>query len=119
MNVAQLANAAKMFFPKYADQIDKAQQMAGQFQASPDGVKQLMQQCGKTQEDLQKALGMLNNPMISGALNRIQPGLVAQLKQAGQQLNVGTPPVSSPSPAQNSPSPSSSLDALRARLGKL
>lgn len=119
MNIGQIAGMAKAFFPKYASQIEQAQQIAGQFQASPDGVKQLMQQYGKSQEDLQKALGMLNNTAVGGLLNRIQPGLVDQLRAAGQSLS-GAPsaPVQAVGQQKNN-GVTSSLDALRARLGKL
>lgn len=119
MNIGQIAGWAKMFFPKYSAQIEQAQQLAGQFQASPDGVKQLMRQYGKNQDDLNKALAMLGNPAVGGILNKLQPGLVDQLREAGQTLS-GAP--SAPAQSMGQPQSSgvtSSLDALRARLGKL
>lgn len=118
MNIGQIAGWAKMFFPKYSAQIDQAQQIAGQFQASPDGVKRLMQQYGKNQDDLNKALSMLGNPVIGGFLNRIQPGLVDQLRAAGQTLSGMPSSTSVPTPQQTS-GVTSSLESLRSRLGKL
>ena len=118
MNIGQIAGMAKMFFPKYSAQIDQAQHLAGQFQASPAGVQQLMQQYGKSQDDLNKALAMLNNSAVGGVLNRIQPGLVEQLKAAGQSLS-SAPAAPSQALGQQEQGETSSLDALRARLGNL
>ena len=117
MNIGQIAGMAKMLFPKFSAQIDQAQQLAGQFQASPAGVQQLMQQYGKSQDDLNKALAMLNNSAVGGVLNRIQPGIVDQLKAAGQTLS--GMPVQGAGTGQQTQGVTSSLDALRARLGKL
>ena len=115
MDIGQIVGMAKTFFPKYAAQLEQAQQIASQFQSSPEGVKQLMQQYGKSQEDLNKALSMLGNPVVGGILNRIQPGLVDQLRAAGQSLSSASTSHSMP----NASSVTSSLDALRERLGKL
>lgn len=118
MDLARIADAVKAFFPKYANMIDQAKQMTAKFSASPDGVRQLMQQMGKNQEDLNRALGTLNNPLVAGALNRIQPGLADQLKSAGQAMgNAGIPAAGAEAPAGNDNG--STLDALRRRLGKL
>ena len=42
-----------------------------------------MRQHGKGTEDIKKALAAMQNPMISGMLNRVSPNLVQQLQQAG------------------------------------
>lgn len=76
-----------------------------------------MQQYGKSQDDLNKALAMLNNSAVGGVLNRIQPGIVDQLKAAGQTLS--GMPAQGAGAGQQSQGVTSSLDALRARLGKL
>lgn len=119
MNIGQIAGMAKMFFPKFAQQIEQAQQIASQFQASPDGVRQLMQKYGKNQDDLNKALAMLGNPAVGGVLNRIQPGLVDQLRAAGQSLSGMPVQNNAPMSQQQTQPVTSSLDSLRARLGKL
>lgn len=70
-----------------------AQQMASQFQPSKDGVAELMRQHGKNVNDIRAALGALNNPMVSGLVNRISPNMAQQLKQAGETIineNQGT-----------------------------
>lgn len=129
MNPASLLNMAKLILPKnspWLARIEQAQQMAAQFAASPDGVRQLMTQMGKTQADVKAAVDALNNPAISGMLNRIAPGLPDQLRQAGQTfLNDGAPtgvpqntqPLSPASPA--SPPSGDPLAALREKLKRI
>jgi hypothetical protein len=124
MNIAQIASAARMLLPKgspWLDKIDKAQQLAGQFSSSPDGVRQLMQQMGKTQADVQAAVNALNNPMVSGALNRIAPGLTDQLRAAGQQITGGGMATAGQplSPASPAPASADPLSAIRDTLNKL
>lgn len=128
MNPASLIHMAKAILPKdspWLARIEQAQQMAAQFSASPDGVRQLMQQMGKTQADIKAAVDTLNNPAISGVLNRVAPGLTDQLRQAGQAfLNDGAPtgvpqntqPLSPASPASPSGDP---LAALREKLKRM
>lgn len=127
MNAASLINLAKALLPKnspWLARIEQAQQMAGQFAASPDGVRQLMQQMGKNQADLKAAMDALNNPMVSGFLNRVSPGMTDQLRQAGSTLVNDAPsgaastsqPLSPASPASPSGDP---LAALREKLKRM
>ena len=85
MNISQVASIAKMVFPKWAERIDKAQELAGQFHPSKDGVAQLMQQYGKNRDDLNQAASMLNNPAFQNTLGKI-PGLSQLLSQGADAL---------------------------------
>ena len=74
---------AKAFLPKdspWFQRIEQAQQIAAQFPSTKGGLTDLMRQYNINQEKFQQALGALNNPMISGMLNRFQPGLTAKLR---------------------------------------
>lgn len=111
----------------WLERIDKAQELAGQFQPSKDGVAQLMQKYGKNREDLQKAVGMLQNPLVQKTLGRV-PGLSEALAQAGQSLlseqggSMGTAPASPAAPVENCAPPSGqdgNVASLMARLRKL
>lgn len=126
MNPASIIHMAKALLPKnspWLARIEQAQQMAAQFSASPDGVRQLMAQMGKTQADVKAAVDALNNPAISGVLNRISPGLTDQLKQAGQSfLNDGAPqgvPQNTLPPASPASPSGDPLAALRERMKRM
>lgn len=126
MNPASLIHMAKAILPKdspWLARIEQAQQMAAQFSASPDGVRQLMQQMGKTQADVKAAVDALNNPAISGVLNRVAPGLTDQLRQAGQTfLNDGAPagtPQNILPPASPASSSGDPLAALREKMKRI
>ena len=121
MNLSGLVSMAKMMLPKnspWISRIEQAQQMAAQFSQSPDGVRQLMQQMGKTQADVQAAVQALNNPAVSGMLNRVSPGLAEQLKAAGASLATGH---SSPekTPPSTDVKGDDSLARLREKLARL
>lgn len=119
MNLDQIVSMARMVLPKnspWLSKIDQARQMAAQFSQSPAGVRQLMQQMGKTQADVQSAMNALNNPAVSGLLNRMSPGLAEQLRSAGNALTQQqvAPPQSSPSSGSGD-----SLAALREKISRL
>ena len=126
MNFSQIISAARAFLPAGSpllQNMERAQEMAGQFSASPDGVLDLMAKLGKNQDDLRRAIAMLDNPMVSGMINRIAPGMVDSIRSAGGQLvgNAGPTmqPIASASPA---PAPSQGADplsALKAKLSRL
>lgn len=126
MNFANIVSAARAFLPAGSpllEKMERAQEMAGQFSASPDGVRDLMAKLGKNQDDLRRAIAMLDNPMVSGMINRIAPGMVDSIRSAGVQLvgNAGPTmqPMASASPA---PAPSQGADplsALKAKLSRL
>lgn len=119
MNIDQIVSMARMMLPKnspWLAKIDQARQMAAQFSQSPDGVRQLMQQMGKSQADVQSALSALNNPAVSGMLNRVSPGLVDQLRSAGSSIAQQTAPSPQPAPSSGS---GDSLAALREKLSRL
>lgn len=108
ISMSQVAAAAKFLFPAKADIIDKALGMAQQFQPSKDGVAQLMQQYGKSREDLRNAAGMLNSPMAQKVLSRI-PGLGDALREAASEINNG---------AQGAPAPREAPSAPAAPAGR-
>lgn len=110
---------AKTFLPQdspWLQRIEQAQQIAAQFSPTKNGLSDVIRQYNIGQERLQQAIGALNNPMISGVLNRVRPGLVDQLKGAAQEAAVG--PKDSNLPAQGE-APNGSVADLRARLEKL
>lgn len=122
MNFANIVSAARAFLPAGSpllEKMERAQEMAGQFSASPDGVRDLMNRLGKNQDDLRRAIAMLDNPMVAGMVNRIAPGMVDNLRAAGNQL-VGNAdvnqPMASASPASAHADP---LAALKAKLSRL
>ena len=120
MNISQIITAARAFLPAGSPLIEKmerAQELAGGFSASPDGVRAMMARLGKSQQDLQQALAMLDNPMVSGMLNRIAPGMADTLRSTGAQL-MGQ---GSPSTGQHSlpAGQGDALAGLRAKIAKL
>lgn len=82
-----------------------------------------MQQYGKSREDIVKAMQLLQNPMLTGALNRVAPGMADRIRQTGEMVlnepNSGLP--------NNAEVPSSgvqkegitNVESLRDRLSKL
>lgn len=74
-----------------------------------------MAQYGKSKQDVAKAMQMLQNPMVSGALNSIAPGMADRIRQTGESVLNDTP--SDPSSAATPISDRAS--ALRDRLSKL
>ena len=113
---------AKAFLPAnspWHERINQAQQIAGQFQPTKAGVLDLMRQHGKGTEDIKKALAAMQNPMISGMLNRVSPNLVQQLQQAGQDI-LNTPGVNTPAPSSPAhPQSTDTVQELKQRLGAL
>ena len=45
-----------------------------------------MQQYGKSREDIVKAMQLLQNPMLTGALNRVAPGMADRIRQTGEMV---------------------------------
>lgn len=86
MNLSQIVGMAKVLLPKYAGQIEQAEQLAKQFSPSKDGIAQLMAQHGKSKKDLQDAIKMLDNPFIQNTLGRV-PGLGNMLRSAASELS--------------------------------
>ena len=123
MNLNTLVGVAKLMLPKnspWLSRIEQAQQMAGRFDASPAGVQALMAQLGKNQADLKDAVDALNNPAISGMLDKFSPGLTAQLRQAGSSLLGAPAPLSQPlSPATPETPAGDPLAALREKLKRM
>lgn len=116
MNLSQIIGIAKAILPAnspWRERIDQAAEMAKSFSPNKDGVAQLMSAYGKKKTDLEKAIGMLENPAVKNALSRI-PGLGGLLNNAANELmkdsNMGS---------GNSSAPSSSFESLQARLNKL
>ena len=75
---------AKALLPKdspWLGRIDQAQQLASRLPQSRSGLEQLMAQYGKSKQDVAKAMQMIQNPMVSGALNRIAPGMADRIRQ--------------------------------------
>nr|DAE79014.1 MAG TPA: vacuolar protein sorting-associated protein [Caudoviricetes sp.] len=110
---------AKTFLPQnspWLQRIEQVQQIAAQFSPTKSGLSDVMRQYNIGQERLQQAIGALNNPMISGVLNRVRPGLVDQLKGVAQEA--AADPKVDPAPGQGSSSKDAVAD-LRARLEKL
>ena len=119
MNLDQIVSMARMMLPKnspWLSKIDQARQMAAQFSQSPAGVRQLMQQMGKTQADVQSAMNALNNPAVSDLLNRVSPGLADQLRSAGNSIAQQAAPSQPSSPSLGS---GDSLAALREKISRL
>ena len=119
MNLDQIVSMARMMLPKnspWLSKIDQARQMAAQFSQSPSGVRDLMQQMGKTGADVQAAMNALNNPAISGLLNRVSPGLTDQLRSAGNSIAQQAAPSQSSSLSSGS---GDSLAALREKISRL
>lgn len=96
--------------------------MAKNFAPNKDGVSQLMETYGKNRDDLQKAVGMLENPMIKNALSRI-PGLGQILNNAANDLmsdpNVGTNYTANNVNCVANKADSNSFESLQARLNRL
>lgn len=111
INLSQITNLARTFLPPnspWLDKINQAQQLASTFSHSPQGVKDLMRQFGKSQEDINKAINMLNNPFIANIVNKISPNMVATLRDAGAQIS-----------KEDTISTSSTISGLQQRLNKL
>lgn len=109
---------AKALLPKdspWLGRIDQAQQLASKLPQSRSGLEQLMAQYGKSKQDVAKAMQMLQNPMVAGALNRIAPGMADRIRQTGESVLNEAP--SAPSSATTPVSDGAS--ALRDRLSKL
>ena len=77
-----------------------------------------MAQFGKSKQDVVKALQMLQNPMVSGTLNRFAPGIADRIKQTGEMAMQSTPDVSS-SPSSVNPTPTDQTSDLRRRIANL
>jgi hypothetical protein len=93
ISIAQISSLARAFLPTnspWIQKIEQAQQLASKFSASPDGVRDLMSQLGKSQEDIRQAISMLDNPMISGFINKLSPDLTSKLRNAGLQITSDT-----------------------------
>lgn len=71
-----------------------------------------MAQYGKSKQDVAKAMQMLQNPMVAGALNRIAPGMADRIRQTGESV-MNEAPSSPATPVSDGAS------ALRDRLSKL
>lgn len=125
MNLSQITGIIKAFLPAnspWIERIDQAAQMAKGFSPNKDGISKLMETYGKNRSDLQKAIGMLENPMIKNALSRI-PGLGNVLNNAANEL-MNDPDIGSGQTANNQKNETgsqiaSSFDALQARLNRL
>lgn len=114
-----------MLFPKWAQRIDQAAQLAGQFQPSKDGVAELMARYGKSRDDLKQAANMLNNPAIQNTLGKV-PGLSQILSQGADALlnesGMTGQPANPATPAGNAATPPAGGGGaadLLARLRKL
>lgn len=108
---------AKAFLPKdspWFQRIEQAQQIAAQFPSTKGGLTDLMRQYNINQEKFQQALGALNNPMISGMLNRFQPGLTEKLRGAAQEVST----TETPHLSGALPSGENAVSSLRERLNK-
>lgn len=126
MNLSQIIGIIKTFLPAnspWLQKIDQAAELAKGFSPNKDGVSQLMEAYGKNRDDLHKAVGMLENPMIKNALSRI-PGLGQILNNAANDLmsdpNLGSggqKGANSDCGANNNSG--GSLDSLQARLNRL
>lgn len=122
MNLSQIAGMAKVIFPKWADRIDQAQQLAQQFSPSKDGLTQLMNKYGKNRSDLVNAVKNLDNPLIKNTLGRF-PELDSTIRNAANELigseNQNQSSYSQPLNNSNSVSGGASLHDMQARLERL
>lgn len=125
MNISQIIGLIKTFIPAnspWLQKIDKAAELAKGFSPNKDGVSQLMEAYGKNRDDLQKAVGMLENPIIKNALSRI-PGLGKILNNAANDLmsdpNIGSNYSGNNKNYESNISPDSSFDSLQSRLKRL
>ena len=100
--------------PKRFQRIEQAQQIAAQFPSTKGGLTDLMRQYNINQEKFQQALGALNNPMISGMLNRFQPGVTDKLRDIAQEVS----PVETQEASSALPGGGSTVSSLRERLNK-
>ena len=102
---------AKAFLPKdspWFQRIEQAQQIAAQF------LTDLMRQYNINQEKFQQALGALNNSMISGMLNRFQPGVTDKLRDIAQEVS----PVETQEASSTLSGGDSTVSSLRERLNR-
>lgn len=123
MNLPQIIGVIKAFLPKgspWIERIDQAAEMAKGFSPNKDGISQLMDAYGKNKADLQKAVGMLENPVVKSALSRV-PGLGNLLKGAASDLMKDPTVGTSHTDGRNCGSGASgnSFDSLQARLDRL
>lgn len=122
MNLSQIAGMAKVIFPKWADRIDQAQQLAQQFSPSKDGLTQLMNKYGKNRSDLVNAVKNLDNPLIKNTLGRF-PELDSTIRNAANELigseNQNQSSYSQPFNNSNPASGGTSLHDMQARLERL
>lgn len=116
ISMSRVAQVAKFLFPAKAAMIDKAVAVAKQFQPNKDGVTALMQQYGKTKEDWNKAIGMLDNPIVKGAMSRV-PGLENAIRSAASEVPASAPAATTP-PTPSAPQPSGGA-SLADRWAKL
>lgn len=114
-----LLSIAKMLLPKnspWLSKVDQAQQLAGRYSQDKNGVLELMRQYNIGQERLQQAVAALNNPMVSGILNKFQPGLPDRLRDLARE--VSTDAGALPQGSGGAQAPASDVDDLRKRLSR-
>lgn len=119
---------AKALLPKNSpllSKVDQAQQIAAQFSQSKSGVLDLIRQYNIGQERLQQAVQTLNNPLVSGLLNRVQPGLPDKLRSAASEISAQIPAQGQnqgqqaiQTAGEQTGQASSDVDALRKRLSQ-
>lgn len=114
MDILGLAKSILPADSPWMQRIEQAQQMASQFQPNRRGLDQLLAQYGKSKDDIAAALPMLNNPIISGTLNKIAPGIVDRLQQTGSMVLNETNASARPVTQAND-----SMTDLRKRVDKL
>lgn len=117
-NVTRIASLAKLLFPNKAQVIDQAASMAQNFTPSKDGVAQLMAQYGKTRQDMQNAVKMLDSPLAKTLMNKV-PGLETALRSAANEVQASTPPNPGIPPVQEVTQIFSTGNTLADRLKKL
>lgn len=106
----------------WVQRIDQAAELAKGFSPNKDGISQLMDTYGKNKSDLQKAVGMLENPVVKNFLSRI-PGLGNVLTGAANDLmndpNIGTGQTGNNINCGSNHAAGNSFDSLQARLNRL
>lgn len=125
MDLSRIIGLIKTFLPKnspWFQKIDQAAEMAKGFAPNKDGISQLMEAYGKNRDDLHKAVGMLENPMVKNLLSRI-PGLGQILNGAANDLmndpNIGVGNSNKEANCGSRRASGNSLDSLQARLERL
>lgn len=99
--------------------IEQAQQVASQFRPDKGGLQDLIRQYNIGQDRLQQAIRALNNPMVSGMLNSVQPGLTDKLRAVASEVSTTQGNTQAASPNAQSGPQTDSVAALRDRLAKL